>query len=57
MIEAFRLSIPRVFIPYTPIELAVLGRKRLLRSLRNNIQGMGEKANNKPRNVQTIDKI
>ncbi len=27
MVGAFRLKIPIVFVPYTPIELAVLGRK------------------------------
>ncbi len=30
IIGEFKLEIPVVFVPYTPIELAVLGRKRLL---------------------------
>ena len=57
MIEAFRLSIPIVFIPYTPIELAVLGRKGFFEAFEITFREWEKKLIIKPRNVQTIDKI
>ena len=50
VIGAFRLRIPVVFVPYTPIELAVLGRKGFFEAFEITFREWERKLIVKPRN-------
>ena len=51
MIGAFRLRIPVVFVPYMPIELAVLGRKGFFETFEITFREWERKLIIKPRNT------
>ncbi|MEB3779066.1 MAG: retropepsin-like domain-containing protein [Desulfurococcales archaeon] len=51
VIGAFRLRIPIVFVPYTPIELAVLGRKGFFEAFEITFREWERKLIIKPRNI------
>ncbi len=51
MIGAFRLRIPITFIPYTPIELAVLGRKGFFEAFEITFKEWEKKLVVKPRST------
>ena len=57
MIGAYSLRIPIVFIPYTPIELAVLGRKGFFNALEITLREWERKLIIKPRNTLVNDRL
>jgi len=50
MMEEFRIQIPIVFVPYTPIELAVLGRKGFFEAFEITFREWEKKLTIRPRN-------
>ncbi len=57
VIEGFRIQIPIVFVPYTPIELAVLGRKGFFEKFEITFREWEKKLIARPESMRIISNV